>query len=73
MIKIFILAIIMVILTAVIAHYAPRHRRGSADQDLIIVVPIAKTIYKVAGHFSKTSKMTAKNKVERLIKKEIQK
>jgi len=73
MIKVFMLAIIIATVIIVIAYFTPRHRRGSADKDLTIVVPIAKTIYKVAGHFSKTSKMTAKNKVERLIKKEIQK
>lgn len=70
---IFIQAIIIAAAIVIITDFTPRYRRGSADKDLTIVVPIAKTIYKVAGHFSKTSKMTAKKKVERLIKKEIQK
>lgn len=48
-------------------------KRGSADEKLTLVVPIAKTVYTVVGHFSKTSKVTAKSKIERLIKKEIQK
>lgn len=46
-------------------------KRGSVDKNMTLIIPIAKTIYKVTGHFSKTSKMTAKDKVSRLIKKEI--
>lgn len=51
----------------------PKRKRGSVDKNMTLVIPIAKTIYKVTGHFSKTSKMTAKDKVSRLIKKEISK
>lgn len=51
----------------------PKRKRGSVSKDLTLIIPIAKTIYKVTGHFSKTSKMTAKDKVSRLIKKEISK
>ena len=51
----------------------PKRKRGSVSKDLTLIIPIAKTVYKVTGHFSKTSKMTAKDKVSRLIKKEISK
>lgn len=52
-------------------------KRGEVDkkvlENMTLIIPIAKTLYTVVGHFSKTSKMTAKDKVTRLIKKEIQK
>ena len=51
----------------------PKRKRGSVSEDLTLVIPIANTIYKVSGHFSKKSKMTAKDKVTRIIKKEITK
>ena len=35
-----------------------------------IVMKIGKTIYTAVGYFSKTSKLTAKDKIERIIKKE---
>lgn len=47
-----------------------KRKRGSASKDLTLVIPIAKTIYKVTGHFSKTSKSTAKDKIKRIIQKE---
>jgi len=52
-------------------------KRGEIDKQLFenmtLIIPVAKTVYTVIGHFSKTSKCTAKDKVERLIKKEIKK
>ena len=35
-----------------------------------IVMKIGKTIYTAVGYFSKSSKLTAKDKIERIIKKE---
>ncbi len=52
-------------------------KRGEVDKQLFenmtLIIPVAKTVYTVIGNFSKTSKCTAKDKVERLIKKEIKK
>lgn len=69
----YILIISAVAVSVVGLFCKPHRKRGSADKKLTLVLPIAKTVYTVIGHFSKTSKMTAKDKVERLIKKEIQK
>lgn len=38
-----------------------------------IIMKIGKTIYTTVGYFSKSSKQTAKEKLERIIKKEINK
>lgn len=38
-----------------------------------LIVKVGKTIYTAVGYFSKSSKMTAKEKLERIIKKEINK
>ena len=38
-----------------------------------IVVKIGKTIYTAVGYFGKSSKLTAKEKIERIIKKEANK
>ena len=69
----YMILVLTIMVCVVCIRFAPKHKRGSANKDLTIVIPIAKTVYTVAGHFSKTSKMTAKDKVSRLIKKEISK
>lgn len=70
--------IAMVFLICVLILLEDSHcKRGKIDkkvlENMTLIIPIAKTVYTVVGHFSKTSKMTAKDKVTRLIKKEIQK
>lgn len=69
----YMILILTVVICIICIRFSPKHRHGSADKDLTIVIPIAKTVYTVVGHFSKTSKCTAKDKVSRLIKKEISK
>ena len=70
--------IAMVLFISVLRLLEDSHcKRGKIDKQLFenmtLIIPVAKTIYTVVGHFSKTSKCTAKDKVTRLIKKEIQK
>jgi len=69
----YIFLIFTVVISIVGLLITPHRKRGSVDKNLTLVIPISKTIYTVVGHFSKTSKCTAKDKVTRLIKKEIQK
>ena len=60
-----------------IGYIKPYYKLGKITPETLanmtLVIPVAKTVYTVIGHFSKTSKLTAKDKVERLIKKEIKK
>ena len=70
--------IAMVLLISVLRLLEDSHcKRSEIDkkvlENMTLIIPVAKTVYTVVGHFSKTSKTTAKDKVERLIKKEIQK
>ena len=74
----YFLLIAMVLLISVIRLFDNSPcKRGEIDKQLFenmtLVIPIAKTIYTVVGHFSKTSKCTAKDKVKRVIKKELSK
>jgi len=70
--------IAMVLLISVIRLFDKSPcKRGEIDKKLFenmtLIIPVAKTVYTVIGHFSKTSKCTAKDKLTRIIKKEIQK
>ncbi len=69
----YIIMVGTVLIGAISTLITPKRKRGSVDKNMTLIIPIAKTIYKVTGHFSKTTKMTAKDKVSRLIKKEISK
>lgn len=69
----YIVMVVTVLICIINTLITPKRKRGSTDENMTLIIPIAKTIYKVIGHFSKTSKMTAKDKVSRLIKKEISK
>jgi len=58
-------------------YLKPYYKHGQIETktlaNMTLVIPVAKTVYTVIGHFSKTSKCTAKDKLTRIIKREIQK
>ena len=69
---------IVFILVLYLARFIrPCYKSGEIEVETLanmtLIIPIAKTVYKVVGHYSKTSKTTAKDKISRVIKKDTKK
>jgi hypothetical protein len=74
---IYCITIVFILVLYLTRFIKPWHKKGGIDaktfENMTLVIPIAKTVYKVVGHYSKTSKTTAKDKLSRVIKKDTKK